>query len=285
MKILIIGCNSMVGHVVALYFKESGHNVTGIDNERMNFIDTLVVDFHDTQFISNFLKKESFDAVINCTAVINQNAENEKAEAVFINGYFPHFLESVTKEMQTVVVHRSTDCIFSGKRGQYSLNDTPDGTSFYARTKAIGELNNEKDITIRTSLVGPEYEENGSGLFNWFFRQSGALNGYANSIWTGITTIEYAREIEWLLTHKAYGIFQLVPDKAISKYELLMLFEKNFPSGRKVNKINNDRVDKSLNQSVQGYNIEIPSYEKMIKEMNEWIYKHSSIYTNYIKEN
>lgn len=113
-----------------------------------------------------------------------------------INSLLLHFLEAVTVETDTVVVHRNTDYIYFGSKGEYCLSDWPDATSFYARSKALGELNNEKDITIRTSLIGPETEENGSGMFNWFYNQTGEVNGFANAIWTGLITIEFAREIE-----------------------------------------------------------------------------------------
>lgn len=284
MKFLVIGCNGMVGHVVALYLKEQGHDVHGLDESPSELVDSKIVSFYDRDSIAGCINQGSYDAVINCTAIINQDAEADKAGASYINTYLPHYLEQLTAGTKTVVVHRSTDCIFSGKRGQYTLEDVPDAASFYARSKALGELNNEKDITIRTSLIGPEYDINGSGLFNWFYNQSGSVNGFANAIWTGLTTIEFAREIEWLLLHKAHGLYQLVPGNAISKYELLLMFEKAFPGNREVVRVDNARVDKSLLPVSRGYDIPIPSYEDMVSEMKKWIDNHSALYTNYIDE-
>ena len=281
MKLLIIGCNGMVGHVVSMYLFEHGHDVTGYDSEKSAFVKTIQGSFFDTQLLDGTIRNGVYDAAINCTAIINQFAEEDKVGAVFVNSFLPHFLEKITAGTKTVVVHRSTDCIFSGKRGGYGLDDIPDADSFYAKTKALGELINEKDITIRTSLVGPEQESEGIGLLNWFMSQLGEVKGYSNAIWTGLTTIEFAREIDYLLQHKAHGLFQCVPDKAISKYELLKLFSDAFPGDRRLIRIDNKRVDKSLVQIVGDYGIEVPVYETMMNEMAEWVHIHKELYPHY----
>ena len=283
MKIFVIDAIGTVGHAVSLYFKEKGHTVFGYSELESDIIDTSVGSIYDTDRIKEELTKTKYDAVINCSAVINQDAEKDKASAAFINAFLPHYLEKITAGTDTILVHRSTDCIFSGKRGGYTLSDSPDAESFYARTKAVGEVINDKDITIRTSLIGPETDKNGGSLFNWFYNQTGEVGGFANAIWTGLTTIEFAREIEELLLKKAHGLFQLVPNYAISKYELVKLFEKYFPDGRKIKRIENNRVDKSLVQELGGYKLSIPDYENMISDMAEWIEVHKRIYPHYIK--
>ena len=283
MKILVINSGGMVGHVVALYLKEQGHDVVGYNETPTDIVTAIVGSLYDTEKLSKIIKNGEYNAVINCSAVINQDAENDKAAASYINVYLPHFLAKITAETDTVLVHRSTDCIYSGNRGNYTTEDPPDATSFYAKTKAVGEVINEKDITIRTSLIGPDYKKSGSGLFNWFVNQQGETSGFANAIWTGLTTIEFAREIETLLNQQAHGLFQLVPDYALSKYYLLRLFEKYFPGERIIKRVENKRVDKSLVQSLNGYKLHIPDYEPMIKEMAAWISNHKELYTNYHK--
>lgn len=278
MKIFVIGANGMVGHVIALFLQEQGHTVLGYDAGKSILVKNVIGSLYDTNKIEKLVNDLKFDAIINCAAVINQNAEEDKAAASFVNTYLPHFLEKITKNTKTKVIHRSTDCIFSGKKGQYKLTDKPDADSFYARTKAVGELINEKDITIRTSLIGPELDIKGQGLFNWYMSQKGSVNGYANSIWTGITTIEFAKEVERLLEQQAYGLFQCVPNCAISKYELLCLFAKQFPGHSTVNKLDNKLVDKSLIQALGNYRLEIHNYDTMIMEMKKWIFEHQNLY-------
>ncbi len=271
MKIIVLGCTGVVGHAVALYFKEAGHEV----------YDGYDATIYDKTQLKKAIDEVRPDAIINCTAIVNQAAEEDKAGAAYLNAYLPHLLETLTAGTNTVVVHRSTDCIFSGAKGQYVLGDWPDAKSFYARTKAVGELNNYKDITIRVSLIGPAQDENDGSLLNWFLNQKGEVKGFANAIWTGLTTLEYAQTIERLLNQKAHGVFQAAPKSAISKYELIGIFEKYFPGGRTIVKVDNNRVDKSLVPYWANYDIEIKDYEEQIADMKEWIEKHPSLYPDY----
>lgn len=261
----------MVGHVVALYFKESGHEV----------YDGYDATIYDKGQMKKAISDIKPDAIINCTAIVNQAAEEDKAGAAYLNAYLPHLLESLTAGTNTVVVHRSTDCIFSGAKGQYVLEDWPDAKSFYARTKAVGELNNDKDITIRVSLIGPAQDDNDGSLLNWFLNQKGVVKGFANAIWTGLTTLEYAKTIERLLNQKAHGVFQAAPNSAISKYELINIFEKFFPGERTIVRVENNRVDKSLVPYWANYDIEIKDYEEQVVEMKDWIENHPGLYPDY----
>lgn len=275
MKVFVLGSSGVVGHAVAMYFKEAGHEVHCGDVDMA----------YDKELLKTTIDDFQPDAVINCTAIVNQAAEEDKAGAAYLNAYLPHLLDSLTAGTQTVVVHRSTDCIFSGAKGQYTLEDWPDAKSFYARTKAVGELDNEKDITIRVSLIGPAQDEEDGSLLNWFLQQKGEVKGFANAIWTGLTTLEYAKTIERLLMQKAHGVFQAAPKEPISKYELLRLFEKQFPGGRTIVKVDNNRVDKSLVPFWGGYEIPTPSYEEQITEMKHWIEQHPGLYPDYYYDN
>lgn len=282
MKIFVLGCNGVVGHVVAQYFKEAGHEVHyGYDSNIDTNIQSEVGMYYNTVHLKKIIDEIQPNVIINCIAIVNQAAEDDKARAAYLNAYLPHLLESMTEETDIVVVHRSTDCIFSGKKGQYVKDDWPDAKSFYARTKAVGEINNNKDITIRVSLIGPAQDEEDGSLLNWFLSQKGEVRGYANAIWTGLTTLEYAKTIESLLTQKAHGVFQAAPKKTISKYELIKLFDKYFPGGRTILKVDNDRVDKSLVPYWGEYDIEINDYEEQIIEMKEWIEEHRDLYPKY----
>ena len=118
-------------------------------------------------------------------------------------------------------------------------------------------------------------------MLNWFLNQKGEVRGYANAVWTGLTTLEYARTIESLLKQNAHGVFQAAPANAISKYELLKLFEKYFPGGRTITKVENNRIDKSLVPFWAEYDIRINGYEKQAVEMKQWIEQHPSLYPAY----
>lgn len=283
MRYLVLGSSRMVGHTTALYLFEQGNEVVGFDQELSMEFPSVSGSVYDLDGLSEQVLHGKYDAVINCTAVVNNDAEQDKASAAYINSFLPHYLEKITAGTETVVVHRSTDCVFSGKRGMYGPEDVPDGSSFYARTKAIGELVNQKDITIRTSLVGPNTDANGADLLSWFMRQNGPVNGYLNAIWSGLTTIEFAREIDILVRQRAHGLLHCVPAESISKFALLELFASCMPGDRQVLPIDNERMDKSLLPALNGAELEIPSYKAMIREMAEWIDSHKHLYPHYYK--
>lgn len=281
MNYLIIDPQGMVGDVVFRVLQERGNAVDGWDTDWTKVVHSG--DFSALTALKNTLSAGKYDAVVNCSAVINQEAERDKAAAAFINTFLPHFLEQATADTQTIVVHRSTDCIFSGRKGGYTLADRLDGESYYAQTKALGELVNDKDITIRTSLVGPERDAAGGSLLNWFMMQSGAVNGFSGAIWTGLTTVEFAREIDQLVQLRAHGLFQCVPKGSISKLELLRLFAEVMPGEHPVNAVETALVDKSLTQELGGYPIVVPDYREMMSEMGTWIAAHKELYPHYFR--
>ena len=155
MQFLVIGCTGMAGHVISLYLKEKGHGVTGISRRPQSLTDGVTGDLTRPDFVREIVESRHFDTIINCAGILNREAETDRGQAVWMNSWLPHFLAQITAGTDTKVIHLSTDCVFSGSRGQYAESDLPDGQSFYARSKALGEICDEKNITIRTSFVGP----------------------------------------------------------------------------------------------------------------------------------
>lgn len=282
MKVLVLGCNGMAGHMISLYFAEKGHEVLGFDKSKSKLVNSVAGNAFDTAMLKDIIEIGKFDTVINCIGILNQAAEDNKALATFLNAYFPHFLAEVTENSDTQVIHMSTDCVFSGKRGSYTENDLPDGETFYDRSKALGELCDHKNITLRNSIVGPDINPNGIGLLNWFMKQHGEVNGYTKAMWTGQTTLQLAKTMEAAAKEKAYGLYNTVPEHSISKYNLLNLFNqylKNRPV--KINPVEGVVADKSLVRTRFDFNYIIPDYEIMIAELAAWMKEHHSLYPHY----
>lgn len=168
----------MAGHTISLYLKEQGHDVYGFDLRESQYVPSFACNAFDTETLRKVITEGNYDTVINCIGVLNQFAEQNHALASFLNSYFPHFLADVTKNTNTQVIHMSTDCVFSGRRGSYTESDFQDGETFYDRSKALGELNDDKNITLRNSIVGPDINPMGIGLLNWFLHQEGEINGF-----------------------------------------------------------------------------------------------------------
>lgn len=284
MKVLILGGTGMAGHTISIYFKEAGHDVTAFSRSKVDYCKNINGDITDFENLKKIINEGQYDAIINAIGILNQDAEDHKSNAVLLNSYLPHFLSDTTKEMKTRVIHMSTDCVFSGKTGGYSETSFRDGETFYDRSKALGELENNKDLTFRNSIIGPDMSERGIGLFNWFMKQEGQINGFTKAIWTGVTTLTLAKAMEQALKENLTGLYNLVNNETISKYELLKLFNKYMKDEQiEVLPSDNLSLDKSLMNNRTDCSFKVPGYETMVAEMKEWIDNHKDLYPHYFK--
>lgn len=280
-KILVIGIKGMAGHVIFNKFKdEYGFAVYGIARNIEPSENTFNLDVSNTNALEHIIAENKFDVIVNCIGILNKDAENNPDKAIWFNSYFPHYLEKITKNTATKVIHISTDCVFSGKKGNYTEEDFKDGIGFYAQSKALGEIVNKKDLTIRTSIIGPELNENGIGLFHWFMSQpdDSQLKGFSKAFWSGITTVELAEVLKWAIEENVVGLKQIAPHHKINKFDLLQLFNEIFREN-KLTIIEDDhyKVDKSLLSTVTKYTYNVPEFREMLIEMKEWI-KSKKIY-------
>lgn len=283
MKFFILGCNGMAGHAISLYLKEQYHDVVGFARAKSSLLDyTVVGDAFETALLEATIGQGNFDVVVNCIGMLNQFAENDKAAAAFLNSYLPHFLVKITKNMKTRVFHMSTDCVFSGKSGNYTETSLCDGETFYDRSKALGEIDNEKDLTLRNSIIGPDINEKGIGLLNWFMKQESSVNGFTKAIWTGQTTLQLAKTMEVAALQGATGLVNMVPNTNINKYELVKLFNHYLRQDKLiVSAIDGVNLDKTLVRTNLTFDYEIPDYDTQVREMAEWIYAHKELYLHY----
>ena len=282
MKFLVFGCNGMAGHMISLYLKEQGQDVVGFARTKSNLVKTVIGDALDIKSVKAAVQADFFDVIVNCIGLLNQFAQDNKSQAVFLNSFFPHYLAQLTKGTKTRVIHISTDCVFSGKRGQYTEDDLRDGPTFYDRSKALGELEDNKNLTLRQSIIGPDIKENGIGLLNWFMKQSGTINGFTGALWTGLTTLQLAKVIEEAAKNNVSGLYNIVPDNYISKYDLLGLFNKYLRGGKiTILPVDKMAVNKSLKRTKFDFAYPIPDYEQMIKELADWMQTHKHLYPHY----
>ena len=286
MKILVLGATGMAGHLITIYFKEKGHDVTGYSLNPINFCKNIIGNVLETENFKNILLEEKYDAVINCIGILNKVADENKALAVYLNSYLPHLIADNLKDKETKLIQMSTDCVFAGNNSPYFEDSHRDGETFYDRTKALGEIEDKKNLTFRNSIIGPDMNENGIGLFNWFMKQNGTINGYTGAIWTGVTTLTLAKAMEHAIMENLCGLYNLVNNYSISKYELLVLFNKYFRDDKIViNRSDRVKLDKSLRRRRNDFSFQVPSYEQMISEMRDWVYTHKEFYPTYLGAN
>jgi dTDP-4-dehydrorhamnose reductase len=282
MKFLVLGAAGMAGHTITLYLIEMGHDVTGFDIKELTFCKTIKGDARNTNLLTNSINEGHFDAIINCIGILNEYAQQNIGLAIYLNSYLPHLLAEITENLPTKIIHMSTDCVFSGKKGNYTEFDKPDGETVYDRTKALGELNDNKNITFRNSIVGPDINENGIGLLNWFMKEKATITGYRNVLWTGLTTLQLAKAMEQVAKVNVKGLINLVYTEPITKYDLLVLFNKYLKDGKvEIIPFDGTVSNKSLKRTNFDFDFLIPDYNKMVNEMAEWIKLHKKIYPHY----
>jgi len=285
MKVLILGATGMAGHTISLYFKEIGYSVTALSRSVFEYCDNIISDAADFEFLAKVIKEGEFHAIINAIGSLNEDAERNKSRAILLNSYLPHWLNQITEKMQTRIIHMSTDCVFSGKKGSYNEKEFKDGETFYARTKAMGELENNKDLTFRTSIIGPDMKITGIGLLNWFMKQEKKINGFKFAMWTGVTTLTLAKAMVVALEENITGLYNLVNKEGISKFHLLELLNRHMKNNKLVIVPDNKFVtDKTLINNRSDFSFMVPSYEDMIIEMKVWVERYSTLYGHYFPD-
>jgi len=288
-KILILGATGMAGHMIYYYLKSlKKYELFTVCFRNKITDDSIILDVYNTDEIKSALERINPDYVINAVGILVNGARRSPENAVYVNAYFPHLLARLISEnnLSSCLVHISTDCVFSGKKGLYADTDVKDALDVYGMTKNLGEIIDDRNLTIRTSIIGPELKENGEGLFHWIFsqRDKNEINGYEKSIWSGVTTLELAKAISRCIDHHVTGLFQLSNGEKISKYGLVQLIVKRFNLNIFIHKIDGVVTDKSILPSVRdNFNFIVSSYNVMIEELYQYMYSQKSLYSFYLR--
>lgn len=241
-KVLILGAAGMLGHKLCQRLPDQSYEVVATvrqPRERYSSYKEVFgrtrllegIDAMDFESLAALVKNEKPFAVINCVGLIKQHREAEnRLLAVALNSYLPHRLDALCAELGSRLVHFSTDCVFSGHKGQYREGDLSDAEDIYGRSKYLGETEGAAgdSVTLRSSIIGRELIGPKHGLFEWFLSQRGKrIGGFTKAIYTGFTTIEMARIVAKALAAKQplRGVYQ-VASAPISKFDLLGLLRE-----------------------------------------------------------
>ena len=285
-RILILGSAGMAGHVVKKRLSDSGKYIIG-DLARTTAASefTYNVDVTDLNALDHAISAFNPDMIINCIGVLNRDAEENPDKAVLLNSFLPHHLARKATTAGGRLIHISTDCVFSGEKGNYNDTDAKDGIGFYAQSKALGEVTYGAHLTIRTSIVGPEMKTTGIGLLHWFLRnEAKEIKGYTHAYWGGITTIQLAIAIEHAIEQPVSGLIHLTNGIRISKYQLVSIFKDVFQKDVLIKPDDSYKVDKSLAPSINTKLLgNVPSYEEMVHEMKSWMQENRNFYCNNYK--
>lgn len=274
----------MAGHMVSLYLEERGYEVIGASRRPATFLAHRVeVDAFDREAVTRTIDECHPDVVINCVATLVAESGAHHDRAVYLNAYFPHLLAATCGQRGARVIHLSTDGIYRGNTGPYYEHTPSDALDFYGRTKALGELEDDRNLTLRQSIVGPDLSPQGTSLLNWFMGQSTSVGGWVNAIWSGLTTLELAKAVESCVNAGYTGLINMVPKgSGISKCELLELFNTYIrKSPIEIRPDSSFVCDKALVSGCADNPYTPLSYEQQIVELAEWIRGHRMLYPHY----
>lgn len=257
MRILVMGASGMLGNaMVRVFAQDPSHEVFGsvrtASTKRYfeqklakNIIPEVEVDNPDA--ITSLFNQTRPDVVVNCIGLVKQLEEaNDPLHAISINALLPHRLSRECENIGARLVHFSTDCVFSGRKGNYAEADEPDAQDLYGRTKLLGEVDYPHATTLRTSIIGRELNTS-HGLINWFLTKNGSVKGYTHAIFSGLPNCELARVVkEFVLPrHELHGLFH-VAATPISKFDLLQLVNKEYGKGLCIEPDDQIKINRSL---------------------------------------
>jgi dTDP-4-dehydrorhamnose reductase len=282
MKILVLGAGGMLGSTLFRLLPLYGFDVYGTlrqSKKTQTILDSFTnsnnliynIDVINGGQLSQIISSLKPNVVINCIGVIKQlDNSNDPLYVLPINSLLPHRLAELTEIISARLIHISTDCVFSGEKGNYLETDKPDADDLYGKSKELGEVKSKKNvITLRTSLIGHELQSNLS-LVDWFLSQNTKVFGYKNAIFSGLTTVEMANVIHKFIIPNSdlFGLFHLAVNP-ISKYDLLMLIRKYYNFEIEIIPSMDIAINRSLNSKkfydITGYSP--PSWEQLILEL------------------
>ncbi|MCK1982849.1 MULTISPECIES: dTDP-4-dehydrorhamnose reductase family protein [Peribacillus] len=274
MKVLVLGGQGMAGHVIKEYFTQDPKYQVTYTSRDPNDKKGLYLDVTDVTSLEEIMDKVKPDITINCIGILNEHASDNTKLAFQVNSVFPHQLVKLTERNNGKLIHISTDCVFSGLKGDYTEDDVPDSSTIYGQSKHLGEIISDKHLTIRTSIIGPELKENGIGLFLWFMKQKGEIKGYEKVLWNGVTTLELAKALDTMIQKNITGLYHLGSDEKISKAALLTLIQKIFKK-TDVEIIPDSfiNLDRTIKNTRNDFQYKMPTYEEMLVELRDWMKK------------
>jgi len=280
MRILVLGGNGMAGHMIVHYLKVSGHGAWSTQRTGSRDGKWMVLDVRNPIEVYRTIQAVRPNVVVNAVGLLNETARINRLDAITVNSLLPNWLARWGTRYGFRVIHISTDCVFSGTTGPYRETDYKDGNSVYAQTKSLGEISEGCHATIRTSIVGPELNQRGIGLFHWFMKQTGDVAGYVNVFWNGVTTLHLAKCVAWMLDKEISGVVHLTGQRTISKYELLGYLKASFSCTHQILAVNGpESSDKTLINTRTEFNWPTQDYSEMMSELYAWMCQNRTLYS------
>lgn len=281
MKIIVLGVGGMLGHLAGIFLKEKyGARVvlSARAKSGVALIDQglSVVDLADAESVQAMLAQHRPCIVVNCAAVNDAGQGFEALDK--INTRLPQMLASMLDEKKdgSRLIHISTDGVFRGDRGRYSEEDSPDADDLYGKSKRGGEVTSMPHLTIRTSIIGPDPFKS-RGLMNWFMSQEKDTKGFTKVFWSGVTTLEMAKFIDFAINENISGLYHLCSQR-ISKHDLLTIIKDVFVRDVVIKQDEALVLDRSLISKRTDIGYKVLGLRQLIDQLKAWMSEHSALY-------
>lgn len=268
-KVLILGSTGMLGNAAARYFlnNENYHVTTTYRNQAVAFTGNAI--YFDILAGSLDKLPAGFDYVINCIGIIKPFMAQDPVAAIKINSLLPWQLAKWCNDHGMKLIHITTDCVYSGKKGKYVESDLHDALDDYGKSKSLGECVNEAMI-LRTSIIGEEIHKNAS-LVAWAKSQKGqTVGGFSTHLWNGITTDQYAVICDKIIQNGWYekGLFHVFAKDDVTKLQLMQYFNEKFNLGLTIEEKTPPAVDRTMRTEKElCAKLEIPTVKEMIDQL------------------
>ena len=268
MKIFVLGSTGMLGRYVSTYLKSQNREVVNVTR---NQIDAIYTNEYLLEGSLQLLDMEKDDLVINCIGLIKQKKDIDDLDLIKVNTIFPRILANLCEDYGVNLIHPSTDCVFSGIRGNYNEDDYQDAHDLYGKSKSLGDPPNA--TVIRTSIIGEELKGKFSFMAWIKSNENKTVNGYRNWIWNGITCLEFARICDDFIESNRYwkGVRHVFTDTPIAKDDLVLIISDIYKLNVTVNSIDApESCDRSLTTIRTDVRINIPDYRTQIMDLYEY---------------
>jgi dTDP-4-dehydrorhamnose reductase len=275
MKILILGSSGILSRTLQLYLSKKNIDFLTISREKNNSRNVNLKNISNFKNLEQLIFKIRPTHIINCIGITKfNNTYKNKRLTVLLNTKMPIYLAELCKFNKIYLLHISTDCVFSGKKGDYSDNSYKDTKDLYGLSKNKGEVKNKFTATIRTSFIGPELNTKKS-LLSWFLNEKKFVRGYSKAFFSGITSLELCKIIynyfikKNILQNKIINI----GSRRISKFTLLTKIRKIFKKNINIVRYQNFIIDRSLDskkfRKLTSY--KVVKWDKMLLELKKFM--------------
>ncbi|MCL2247782.1 MAG: sugar nucleotide-binding protein [Oscillospiraceae bacterium] len=268
-RILVLGGTGLLGSAVTKYFlNDDEFEINTTCRDKSISIDENALLF-DALVDSLEILPTNYDYVLNCIGVIKPFMKQDPAAAIKINALFPWQIAQWCNDNGMKLIHITSDCVFSGKRGKYKEDDEHDALDAYGKSKSLGEPITDA-MVIRTSIIGEELHKNAS-LIEWAKSQKGkAVDGYVTHLWNGVTTKQYAAICAKIIKNSWYekGLFHVTAKDDVSKYQMLRHFDEKFKLDLDIRETTPESIDRTLRTTKQlCEKLEVPTVRQMVMDL------------------